>query len=218
MAANEELATFLRAELTSVGKARLAELGGQCGADVQIVIPANLNIWATMNSADQGVLPLDSAFKRRWDFAYVGINDGQEMCRWNDERIALNELLKSNAKVSEDKLIGPFFLSNAVKPRNTDGSITQGFSDIFANKVLMYLVEDAAKYTMGSLVRPDLVPASATLSDYLQAWRTHNFGMFLGCESWTAPLSHVETSLMSNRDDVSDVVRSPSTVDADFHS
>lgn len=218
VAAHEELATFLRAELSSVGQARLAELGGQCGADVQIVIPANLNIWATMNSADQGVFPLDSAFKRRWDFAYVGINDGQEMCSWNDERLELNELLKSNAKVNEDKLIGPFFLSNAVKPRNTDGSITQGFSDIFANKVLMYLVEDAAKYTMRSLVRPDLVPESATLSDYLQAWRAHNFGMFSGCESWTASLSHVESSLMSNRDKDSEVVRSPSTVNAGFPS
>lgn len=216
VAAHEELATFLRAELTSVGQARLAELGGQCGVDVHIVIPANLNLWATMNSADQGVFPLDSAFKRRWDFAYVGINDGQEMCTWNDERLALNELLKANAKANEDKLIGPFFMSNTIKPRNTDGSITQKFSDIFANKVLMYLVEDAAKYTMHSLVRSDLVPAAATLSDYLEAWRAHNFGMFSGCESWVAPMPHSESSLMGHLDEDSGAVNPPSTSDLAF--
>lgn len=41
----------------------------------QIRIPDNLYIWATMNSADQGVFPLDSAFKRRWNFIYMDIND-----------------------------------------------------------------------------------------------------------------------------------------------
>ena len=44
----------------------------------EIRIPGNMYIWATMNSADQGVFPMDTAFKRRWSFKYVGINDGEE--------------------------------------------------------------------------------------------------------------------------------------------
>ena len=42
-----------------------------------IAIPSNMYIWATMNSADQGVMPMDAAFKRRWDFEYLGIDNGE---------------------------------------------------------------------------------------------------------------------------------------------
>ena len=43
-----------------------------------IRIPDNMYIWATMNSADQGVFPMDTAFKRRWNFEYLGINDNED--------------------------------------------------------------------------------------------------------------------------------------------
>ncbi|WP_340055106.1 AAA family ATPase [Corynebacterium parakroppenstedtii] len=48
------------------------ELGSNEREVRSIGIPPNMHIWATMNSADQGVLPVDTAFKRRWDFEYVG--------------------------------------------------------------------------------------------------------------------------------------------------
>lgn len=99
--------------------------------DGKIAIPANMYIWATMNSADQGVMPLDAAFKRRWEFEYIGIDENENQVadyeipnrknpdgsftfvHWNDFRKALNEKLKnlSGVSVNEDKLLGPFFIS-----------------------------------------------------------------------------------------------------------
>ena len=93
-------------------------------------IPSNMYIWATMNSADQGVFPMDTAFKRRWEFEYISVNDENQvhaiedyeipMCankshkyyvNWNDLRAEINTILIDNCKVNEDKLLGPFFIS-----------------------------------------------------------------------------------------------------------
>ena len=182
--ASDEMGDCFKQLLTDEGKGYLQEVGGLCEDEVHIVLPPNLYLWATMNSADQGVFPIDTAFKRRWEFRYVSIDEGQEKCSWNNERIALNRLLKSVAKVHEDKLIGPFFLSNSIVPRNNDGTITEEFSTAFANKVLMYLVEDAARYNIESLVKSDVIPPGAVLSDYLSAWKIHNFGIFAECSKW----------------------------------
>ena len=111
-------------------------------------------IWATMNSADQGVFPMDTAFKRRWDFEYLGINDGVnelnnlkvnlngEDILWNDIRTAINKKLLSFG-INEDKLMGPFFAFNEFIEV---GEIPEDkFKDIFKNKIIMYLFEDAAR-------------------------------------------------------------------------
>ncbi|NGM18297.1 AAA domain-containing protein [Eggerthellaceae bacterium zg-893] len=117
-----------------------------------ISLPPNMYIWATMNSADQGVFPMDTAFKRRWDFRYMGINDGSaklsdiavpvgkpvRMVSWDALRRGINEVLL-DAGVNEDKLLGPFFIP---PPRLRD---TAHFTQIFMDKVLLYLFEDAAK-------------------------------------------------------------------------
>lgn len=126
-----------------------SELGG---THEKIVIPANLYIWATMNSADQGVFPMDTAFKRRWDFQYIGIDDGSEeiagievtlptgkVVAWNEFRTEINTRLLRTCRVNEDKLMGPFFLKRAVLE---DGA---KFNEAFKSKVLMYLFEDAGK-------------------------------------------------------------------------
>lgn len=94
-------------------------------------IPNNMFIWATMNSADQGVFPMDTAFKRRWEFEYLSVNDDKQvvaikdykipMCildnkasyyvDWNGLRTGINNILTDKCKVNEDKLLGPFFIS-----------------------------------------------------------------------------------------------------------
>ena len=123
----------------------------------QIRIPDNLFIWATMNSADQGVFPMDTAFKRRWDFTYLGINDNaSEIAQqfvvlnngskvyWNGIRIAINDYL-AKIGVNEDKHLGPYFLKKDVI------SDTRKFCEVFKHKIIMYLFEDAAKQKRASL-------------------------------------------------------------------
>ncbi len=127
----------------------------------KLKIPNNMFIWATMNSADQGVFPMDTAFKRRWDFTYLGIDNGDKKIagktvtlgkgdykrevEWNALRKAINAVLSSkDFKINEDKLMGPYFLSTKVIP--LEGEIDHyKFVDAFKSKVIMYLFEDAAK-------------------------------------------------------------------------
>lgn len=123
----------------------------------RLYLPNNFYIWATMNSADQGVMPMDSAFKRRWEFEYLGINDvsdsnnedfnkykfkinSTEVVKWDEFRREINKKL-SLLNISEDKLIGPYFISKSILEEKDLDKLTE----IIKNKVLMYLYEDAAK-------------------------------------------------------------------------
>lgn len=133
----------------------------------EIKLPNNMFIWATMNSADQGVFPMDTAFKRRWDFTYIGINDSEEgivdktiilgadndarIVNWNELRKAINDDLLTY-KVNEDKLMGPYFISKNVFVEDENGNIDAAkFIKTFKNKVIMYLFDDAAKQKRPSL-------------------------------------------------------------------
>ena len=110
-----------------------------------LLLPSNLFIWATMNTSDQSLFPIDSAFKRRWEWEYVPIRneakgwviaaDGQEWDWWEFLN-AVNEKIGSITD-SEDKKLGYFF----VKP--ADGhTIT---AKTFVGKVLFYLWNDVFK-------------------------------------------------------------------------
>lgn len=142
-----------------IKKYLISELGK--ATDI-IRIPDNMFIWATMNSADQGVYPMDTAFKRRWNFEYIGIDendaevggivtlgrgDNARDVNWNQLRRAINETLARNYNVNEDKLLGPYFLSHRDFAYNEDGRMAnpERFIQAFKSKVLMYLYEDAAK-------------------------------------------------------------------------
>ena len=134
------------------------ELGGTKDNYTSIKIPNNMYIWATMNSADQGVFPMDTAFKRRWEFTYLSINANEKkiaiedlpiingdakIIKWNILRKSINNMLLKECKVNEDKLLGPFFISGEVFKNAT--SNTDAFFEAFNSKVLMYLFEDAGK-------------------------------------------------------------------------
>ena len=137
--------------------------------EAELKIPSNMYIWATMNSADQGVFPMDTAFKRRWEFEYIGIDEKENevekysipICKggkisqnvnWNELRKAINKKLITLG-INEDKLLGPFFLSKIV----LDSALDKGmdFVKLFESKVLMYLFEDAAKMKAKQLFNVD---------------------------------------------------------------
>jgi hypothetical protein len=120
----------------------------------KISLPTNFYLWATMNSADQGVLPLDAAFKRRWSFEYLALNrheaatsDWQielkflsQPIAWNAFRQAINDRLLK-IEIAEDRLLGPFFMR-----RDELSSI-----DAFKNKILLYLRDDVVRHEPGML-------------------------------------------------------------------
>ena len=117
----------------------------------RLVLPSNLYIWATMNTSDQSLFPIDSAFKRRWDWKYVPIregrdketnaklnwyiNTGDKQYDWWSFISKVNKLIGSLTN-SEDKKLGYFFC------KAKDGEID---ADLFISKVIFYLWNDVFK-------------------------------------------------------------------------
>jgi hypothetical protein len=159
-----------------------------------VKMPDNMFIWATMNSADQGVFPMDTAFKRRWDFTYLGINNSEDCINdkfvtlgtgknkrtveWNELRKAINEELSTIYKVNEDKLLGPHFLSKKVVPKSGEIDAVK-FVAAFKSKVIMYLFEDAAKQKRDKLFNGclDTTKYSAICKDF------DSKGVLIFCEN-----------------------------------
>lgn len=143
------------------------ELGGKPEGFKEIRLPDNMFIWATMNSADQGVFPMDTAFRRRWHFTYIDIDknedslpsitytfgsgENSQQMTWNQLRKAINKKL-TDLKINEDKLLGPYFISKSVLECEDDGKT---FIETFKDKVLMYLFEDAAKQKRNQVFNND---------------------------------------------------------------
>ena len=144
----------------------------------KIVLPQNLFIWATMNSADQGVFPMDTAFKRRWDFKYFSINNNEELIEntrtiingeevnWNTLRKQINDELLSY-KINDDKLMGPFFAFNEFMNQEIP---EETFKDIFKNKIIMYLFEDAARAKRNDLFSGAKTKDYVTYSEICEAF------------------------------------------------
>lgn len=117
----------------------------------KLFIPSNLSLVATMNSSDQAVMPLDTAFKRRWSFEYVELSfakapnqvlelktsEGLFSITWADfaEKV-LNNMLKE-FRVPEDRMIGPFFLNE---------SELQDWQSALRGKLFVYLWDDVLRH------------------------------------------------------------------------
>lgn len=124
--------------------------GESLSADIKngrvLLLPNNLYIWATMNTSDQSLFPIDSAFKRRWDWRYVKIADagkrwkikcGNECCDWWKFVEEINKRIAKETS-SDDKKLGYFFC----KPPKDSNVIDE---DKFVGKVLFYLWNDVFK-------------------------------------------------------------------------
>ena len=121
----------------------------------KLKLPNNLNILATMNTSDQSLFPMDSAFKRRWDWEYIPINynfsDDNESSKfkvklsetesfsWLSFILSVNSVIKQNDNLGMDKCLGNYF----IKPRTDIIDIKT-----FINKAIFYLWNDVFKDEM----------------------------------------------------------------------
>lgn len=143
-----------------------------------IKIPSNLYIYATMNTGDQNVFTLDTAFKRRWNFEKLSNKfnksdahsdryiPGMSDVTWESFVTAINEhMINAGTFDSEDKLLGKYFITNnqLVDQGEDDGAKTKKF----AYKVLEYLWNDVAKFDRESWFN---TAKYKTLDDVLAAW------------------------------------------------
>ena len=127
-----------------------------------LLLPPNLYIWATMNTSDQSLFPIDSAFKRRWEWRYIKIAEGRDEatrellnwmvkfdykeddkpftfeCSWWDFIKAINEKI-AEATSSDDKKLGYFFC----KPKDKNSTTID--EERFVGKVVFYLWNDVFK-------------------------------------------------------------------------
>lgn len=192
---SEELCEYLQANLRNIppteeGRAadNLGEIVNRERVEIasRMTIPPNMYLWATMNSSDQGVFPMDTAFKRRWSFRYMDIDNNEDAiselvinlgntgrkAKWNDFRKRINEILLST-RVSEDKLLGPFFIDPGLIEDE------KAFNDAFKSKVLLYLIEDAAKTKKANVFQME----NPTYSAVAKAFDTDGENIFRGMES-----------------------------------
>lgn len=139
-----------------------------------ILLPGNLYIWATMNTSDQSLFPIDSAFKRRWDWTYRPISDAKEgwkikasgnLYDWWTFLEKINDKVGSLTN-SEDKKLGYFFCK-----ADSENIIS---ADKFVGKVIFYLWNDVFKdYEFSDTIFDDGKGAKLTFDRFYVADTAH---------------------------------------------
>lgn len=138
---DQDLTNYIK---TQFSETNIKDADVKSGNKMQL--PPNLHIWATMNTSDQSLFPIDSAFKRRWDWRYIPIdytdNDhyidcGDTQYSWADFLQKVNDKVESVTQ-SEDKKLGYWFMGNGKEQ-------TEITIDRFVSKVVFYLWNDVFK-------------------------------------------------------------------------
>ena len=121
--------------------------------DGKLRLPKNLFIWATMNTSDQSLFPIDSAFKRRWEWVYVPIDTaketwyikvGESYYSWTSFLDEVNDKLLTD-ETAEDKHLGFYFCKATEKKDGTESDPNVITVETFVGKVLFYLWNDVFK-------------------------------------------------------------------------
>ncbi len=150
--------------------------------ETKIKIPSNLTLLATMNTSDQSVFTLDTAFKRRWNMRMIkneiskhaiskieilesGVTWGQFVDAVNEKILSENSGMLSN----EDKRLGAYFI-NEEDLQYIDGK----YNPAFAEKVIMYLWNDVFKYNREIIFGDDY----NSLEKVIDAFKTQKFKVF----------------------------------------
>lgn len=152
--ADTDLGSYISNELK---KSKREDIPNDIREGKKLVLPSNFYIWATMNTSDQSLFPIDSAFKRRWDWKYVKIKDEgkgwkvdidikvkeneEETTKkldWGEFISKINEIIASMTS-SADKQLGYFFC----KPKTKDSKEID--AETFVSKVIFYLWNDVFK-------------------------------------------------------------------------
>ena len=141
--ADNDLAAYIGEQLSKESREGILET---VKSGEELVLPPNLYIWATMNTSDQSLFPIDSAFKRRWEWKYLPINNhedknyrieiGSTKYDWWGFLSKINQVIGDTTS-SEDKKLGYFFAK-----ANDSGIVT---AEQFVGKVLFYLWNDVFK-------------------------------------------------------------------------
>ena len=159
----------------------------------KIVLPKNLSIYGTVNSSDQNVYPMDTAFKRRFNFEYIPVEQNRDKINenliilnyaWKDLYIEINRYIIENMGLEEDKQVGPFFIKTQQE----------------VDKLLMYLWDDVQKISRTPIFILDIKSKSSlieiaargvnifnedVIENLNKVAKTEVNGNFVGDESYT---------------------------------
>lgn len=149
--ADIDLVRYLKDGKDEAGQDILANKDGI--KDGKLRLPKNLYIWATMNTSDQSLFPIDSAFKRRWEWVYQPIDTakeawfvkvGENYYSWTSFLNKVNDELLTE-ETAEDKHLGFYFCKATEKKVGTEATPNVIMAETFVGKVLFYLWNDVFK-------------------------------------------------------------------------